>query len=58
MDVYDQLAAAAQAVMAEKEASEEARADKIRQALVRAGHTDEMHRLGAILAGQQHQKGR
>lgn len=39
-DVYDRLAHAAQAAMAEQEASEEARWQKIQAAFARFGHTE------------------
>jgi hypothetical protein len=50
MDVYDQLASAAQAAYAEKEVSEEARQRKIEEAFRRAGFTDEWNKL----TGQPH----
>lgn len=46
-DVYDQLANAVQAAYAEKEVSEEARAEKIRQAFHRSGHAELWQRLQA-----------
>lgn len=50
MDVYDQLASAAQAAYAEKEVSEEVRQRKIEEAFRRAGFHDELNRL----TGQPH----
>lgn len=45
MTVYDSLAAAIQAAYAEREASEDARAAKIRAAIAQSGHADLVERL-------------
>lgn len=50
MDVYDQLAAAAQAAMAEKESDDNARAAKIHAALIRSGHMADWERLIALMS--------
>lgn len=49
MDVYDQLAVAVQAVMAEREASEYARAEKVRASLARSGHWADYNRFLAAM---------
>lgn len=50
MDMYDRLAHAAQAALAEKETSEDVRHRKIREAFSRAGYDDEMAALADYLS--------
>ena len=58
MDVYDQLANAVQAVMAEKEVSEFDRGQKVRAALNRSGHNVHWDALRSALEAKPEAKPR
>jgi hypothetical protein len=58
VSVYERLAEAMQAVAVEKEASEEARADKIRKALQTTGHMQHAQTIIEALRGPDRHGGR